>query len=105
MRAPHKSPIYRRVELQQIVVTAQQLNEARSSIETQTGASTYVISSDAIAATPGGENVQLNQVLLQAPDVVQDSLASCTCAAIIMTCSTGSTVSFSRKASASSARP
>ena len=59
--------------LQEIVVTAQQLNEARSSIETQTGASTYVISSEAIAATPGGENVQLNQVLLQAPDVVQDS--------------------------------
>jgi hypothetical protein len=60
-------------ELQTIMVTAQRLNEARSAIETQTGASTYKITSDAIAATPGGENVQLNQVLLQAPDVVQDS--------------------------------
>ena len=60
-------------QLATIVVTAQRLNEARSSIETQTGASTYVITSDAIAATPGGENVQMNQVLLQAPDVVQDS--------------------------------
>jgi len=59
--------------LPMIVVTAQRLNAARSQIETQTGASTYTISSDAIAATPGGENVQLNQVLLQAPDVVQDS--------------------------------
>ncbi len=59
--------------LQEITVTAERLNEARSNIETQTGASTYVISSEAIAATPGGENVQLNQVLLQAPDVVQDS--------------------------------
>ena len=56
-----------------VVVTAQRLNEARSQIETQTGASTYTITSEAIAATPGGENVQLNQVLLQAPDVVQDS--------------------------------
>jgi len=54
-------------------VTAQRLNEARSSIETQTGASTYTIDSQAIAAMPGGENAQLNQVLLQAPDVVQDS--------------------------------
>ncbi|HUO18495.1 MAG TPA: TonB-dependent receptor, partial [Steroidobacteraceae bacterium] len=59
--------------LSTIVITAKRLNEARSTIETQTGASTYVITSDAIAATPGGENVQMNQVLLQAPDVVQDS--------------------------------
>jgi outer membrane receptor for ferrienterochelin and colicins len=56
-----------------VVITARRLNAARSEIETQTGASTYTITSDAIAATPGGENVQLNQVLLQAPDVVQDS--------------------------------
>ena len=59
--------------LQAIQVTAQRLNDARSSIETQTGASTYTIDSQAIAAMPGGENAQLNQVLLQAPDVVQDS--------------------------------
>ena len=56
-----------------IVVTAQRLNAARSEIETQTGASTYTITSDAIASQPGGENVQMNQVLLQAPAVVQDS--------------------------------
>jgi outer membrane cobalamin receptor len=55
------------------VVTARRLNAARSEIETQTGASTYTISSDAIAAAPGGENQSMNQVLLQAPDVVQDS--------------------------------
>ena len=60
-------------QLATITVTAQRLNAARSGIETQTGASSYVISSDAIAATPGGENVQMSQVLLQAPDVVQDS--------------------------------
>jgi outer membrane receptor for ferrienterochelin and colicins len=56
-----------------VVVTARRLNAARSEIETQTGASTYTITSEAIAATPGGEDAQLNQVLLQAPDVVQDS--------------------------------
>jgi outer membrane receptor protein involved in Fe transport len=56
-----------------VVVTARRLNEAHAEIQTQTGASTYTIDSTAIAATPGGENVQLNQVLLQAPDVVQDS--------------------------------
>ena len=56
-----------------VVITAQKLNDARSTIETQTGASTYTIDSQAISAMPGGENAQLNQVLLQAPDVVQDS--------------------------------
>ena len=60
-------------QLQTITVTAQRLNVARQDIETQTGASTYKITSEAIAAAPGGENVSMNQVLLQAPDVVQDS--------------------------------
>jgi outer membrane receptor for ferrienterochelin and colicins len=60
-------------QLQEIQVVAQHLNDARSTIETQTGASTYTIDSQAIGAMPGGDNVQLNQVLLQAPDVVQDS--------------------------------
>jgi outer membrane receptor protein involved in Fe transport len=59
--------------LNSVVVTARRLDEARAGIETQTGASTYTISSAEIAAAPGGANVQLNQVLLQAPDVVQDS--------------------------------
>jgi outer membrane receptor for ferrienterochelin and colicins len=59
--------------IETIVVTAQRLNEARSEIETQTGASTYTIDSDAIAAAPGGQNAMMNQVLLQAPDVAQDS--------------------------------
>jgi len=59
--------------LAEIQVTAQRLNDARSGIESQTGASTYTIDAQAIAAIPGGQNNQLNQVLLQAPDVVQDS--------------------------------
>jgi outer membrane receptor protein involved in Fe transport len=56
-----------------IVVTAQRLNEARLQIETRTGASTYTFDSAAIVAQPGGGNQPINQVLLQAPDVVQDS--------------------------------
>jgi len=60
-------------KMQSVVVTARRLNAERSEIETQTGASTYKITSEAIAAQPGGANAQLNQVLLQAPDVVQDS--------------------------------
>jgi outer membrane receptor for ferrienterochelin and colicins len=59
--------------LDTVVVTAQRLNEKRAEIETQTGASTYTIDDAAIAAAPGGGNELLNQVLLQAPDVVQDS--------------------------------
>ncbi len=57
----------------EVVVTAQRLTAARQSIEPSLGASTYTINSAAIAAQPGGENQQLNQVILQLPGVVQDS--------------------------------
>src|SRR5579859_285614 len=60
-------------KLDEIVVIAQHLNEARNGIQTQTGASTYTINEEAIAAQPGGDNQLLNQVILQAPDVAQDS--------------------------------
>src|SRR5271170_3313749 len=59
--------------LDAIVVMAQHLNNARNGIQTQTGASTYVIDEAAIAAAPGGDNSLLNQVVMQAPDVAQDS--------------------------------
>src|ERR1700761_4136962 len=57
----------------EVVVIAQRLNEARNSIQTQTGASTYLINQAAIDAAPGGDNSLLNQVVMQAPDVAQDS--------------------------------
>src|SRR5277367_485765 len=57
----------------EVVVIAQRLNEARNGIQTQTGASTYTINEDAITAQPGGDNQLLNQVIMQAPDVAQDS--------------------------------
>jgi outer membrane receptor for ferrienterochelin and colicins len=60
-------------DISQVIITAQRLNAARASIETQTGASTYTIDTGAIQAIPGGDNTLLNQVLLRAPDVAQDS--------------------------------
>ena len=60
-------------EMQTIVITAKHLNEERSRIDTQTGASTYTFSAQDIQSAPGGDNVQLNQVMLQVPDAAQDS--------------------------------
>ena len=60
-------------QIQNIVVTAEKLNQTRNEIQTQTGASTYVIGAAAIDALPGGDNLPLNDVLLQAPGVAQDS--------------------------------
>ncbi len=57
----------------EVVITAQHLNEERSRIDTDTGASTYKFDSKAIEAQPGGSEVQLNQVMLQVPDAAQDS--------------------------------
>ena len=59
--------------LDEVVVVAQRLNDARNGIQTQTGASTYVINEAAIASAPGGDNSLLNTVVMQAPDVAQDS--------------------------------
>jgi len=57
----------------QIVEKVKRLNEARTAIQTQTGASVYTVDQDAINAVPGGDNTLLNQVILQAPEVAQDS--------------------------------
>lgn len=59
--------------MQTVVVTAQHLNEERSHIQTQVGASTYTIDQAAIDSAPGGDNVLMNQVMLQIPDAAQDS--------------------------------
>ena len=57
----------------EVVVTAQRLNAARDSIQPDIGASTYTFDSAALQAVPGGQNEPLNQVILQAPGVAQDS--------------------------------
>ncbi|HVZ09858.1 TonB-dependent receptor [Rhodopila sp.] len=56
-----------------IDVVSKRLDEARQRIQPSLGASVYRFSPDALQAVPQGENAPLNQVLLQAPGVVQDS--------------------------------
>ena len=56
-----------------ITIIGKRLDEARNGIQTQTGASTYTIDAQALDDQPGGTNNPLNQVLLQAPGVAQDS--------------------------------
>ncbi len=59
--------------IDELVVTARHLDAARASIQPQIGASVYSISKDAIATMPGGDNAPLDQVILQAPGVAEDS--------------------------------
>jgi outer membrane receptor protein involved in Fe transport len=60
-------------QVSEIVVTAQRLDAARSSIEPALAATSYVMPKAFIENLPGGANTQLNQVVLQAPGVAQDS--------------------------------
>jgi outer membrane receptor protein involved in Fe transport len=60
-------------EVSEVVVTAQRLDAARSAIEPALGASTYAMPKAFIDNLPAGANTQLNQVVLQAPGVAQDS--------------------------------
>ncbi|MFT8418972.1 MAG: TonB-dependent receptor [Acetobacter sp.] len=59
-------------EAEQVIVTAH-LDRARSELSPTTGASVYRFSRQALENIPGGDNAPLNQVLLQAPGVAQDS--------------------------------
>ena len=54
-------------------VIAKQLDIARNQIQPSLGASVYQFSRPAIENQPQGDNAPLNQVLLQAPGVAQDS--------------------------------
>jgi hypothetical protein len=54
-------------------VVAKQLDIARNQIQPSLGASVYQFSRPAIENQPQGDNAPLNQVLLQAPGVAQDS--------------------------------
>ena len=56
-----------------VTVIGKKLDDARNGIQTQTGASTTVIDAQALDNQPGGTDNPLNQVLLQAPGVAQDS--------------------------------
>ncbi len=58
---------------EEVVIRAHRLDAARQSIQPDTGASSFSLPNELVATLPGGENVGLNQVILQAPGVTQDS--------------------------------
>jgi len=59
--------------LEDIVVTARRLDEARNGLSPDTGSTVYKFDTSDVANLPLGDNTPLNQVILQAPGVVQDS--------------------------------
>ncbi|HVA54554.1 MAG TPA: TonB-dependent receptor [Gammaproteobacteria bacterium] len=61
------------VQLGSIRVQGERLNEARATINVATGTSSYRFDTRAIATLPQGYNSPLQNVLLQAPGVAQDS--------------------------------
>jgi outer membrane receptor protein involved in Fe transport len=56
-----------------LAVVARRLDRSRNSLSPTTGGSSYTFTQKAIQELPQGNNTPLNQVLLQAPGVVQDS--------------------------------
>ncbi len=60
-------------QLQTVTVTAERMEHARNSLSPSTGSSQYVFDQATIEALPQGKNTPLNQLLLQAPGVVNDS--------------------------------
>ncbi|MGH7778621.1 MAG: TonB-dependent receptor [Candidatus Binataceae bacterium] len=56
-----------------MTVAAKKLDQSRNALSPQTGGSVYRFSRKAIQELPQGNNTALNDVLLQAPGVVQDS--------------------------------
>jgi outer membrane receptor protein involved in Fe transport len=60
-------------ELPELEVTTKKLDAARNQILPETGSSAYHFNLDDIDNLPLGDGTQLNQLLLQAPGVVQDS--------------------------------
>ncbi len=64
--APDANPL-------EITVTAKRLDEARTSIQPSLGATKYDFSPRVVEDIPQGEQAPLNQVLLRAPGVAQDS--------------------------------
>ncbi len=69
--APDSQPAMVR-DLDAVTVSAR-LDQARNALSPGTGSSQYVIDHKAIAQLPLGASTPMNQVLLQAPGVVQDS--------------------------------
>src|SRR5690242_19211700 len=61
------------VTLPDMEVIAHRLGVARQEIQPSLGATIYQFTPEALQEIPQGENAPLNQVLLQAPGIAQDS--------------------------------
>ena len=59
--------------LSEIQVTARRLDAARSALMPETGTSVYRLGSEDLKNLPLGDSTPLNEVLLRAPGVTQDS--------------------------------
>jgi outer membrane receptor protein involved in Fe transport len=70
---PPAAPDDAQVKQLGVVDVSASLDLARNALSPQTGSSQYVIDRKAIAQLPLGDSTPINQVLLQAPGVVQDS--------------------------------
>ncbi|SDA34062.1 TonB-dependent receptor [Sphingomonas sp. NFR15] len=70
--APAQAPANQPADQPKDIVVTGRLDAARASIQPSLGATTYSISNATIQALPGGDNQQLNQILLQLPGVSQD---------------------------------
>ncbi len=71
--APDAQPTTAQAKQLATVTVHAQLDLARNQLSPSTGSSLYVFTRKAIADLPLGQSTPLNQVLLQAPGVVQDS--------------------------------
>lgn len=60
-------------ENSQFIVKAKKIENSRNNISTKTGGSSYQFTKETIENLPQGQFTSLNQVLLRAPGVVQDS--------------------------------
>jgi hypothetical protein len=67
------APATTTMTMPEIAVVATTLDTARGEIQPSLGATVYQFQRQTIETLPGGDNAPLNQVLLQAPGVVQDS--------------------------------
>lgn len=62
--------------IEQVAVTAQRLDVARSNVQKSLGATSYTLTNDAIENRPSGETATLDQVLLQMPGVTEDGFGN-----------------------------
>jgi outer membrane receptor protein involved in Fe transport len=71
--APASSPSTQQLQRVDIVGTRQRLDAARNTLLPETGSTIYRFSRQDLSNLPLGDSTPINQVLLQAPGVVQDS--------------------------------